>query len=628
MPPESVTTVGDNIKVVSKTFTPPGDMAFKEFPSPNPWQYVDIETDPDTLTADVEEEGPDAIQISAAEVEADTAGDWPLKGEGNLQPPPGGEGPLPSWSAMISKVELYWETYDLPGDNEAIDDHPAVPANGGRRIFPGKKEYDDSVEDAAKRRLAFAVLEFAEGGAPTAGTEIYFRLWDVDDPSADGPPIDTEPEVDPGTSGPDNRDASACFAAEHVQIGKVKRFDGTTACEAYKAKMTIRAGMQPGDNWRFAVAWGDGAQARLQAMTQPQADTCQPPDGVAESEMLTTWRKVHVEFDTMEAPDSEPFGTVTGNSSKITNDSLQAQGEPNWVATKLEGGVLDPDQDNPNNSVDFVGDNTWEVLSNTEDTVTVLTNYTDDDFDNDEQNGRDDAGEVFTMSTYAADPSNDPFGINTDDPEWRTDLNPPNAAAALAEMNLYFDDAYILCVEQTTGNAHSEFGWVRMTNDNLAVADVPGDTSYWTVCVGWAYESAAAKLRRAACNPCADHTFYWGDDDPESEGFPPGHVTGVHGNSGAIPSEQCTIFLEMVRDHELRTRAHVVCHEVGHCFGLDHADYEGEFDPDKDGIMEWKQPESITCEKQWFDMKNFRTPAMPDRFSYQNIADLREAADD
>ncbi|HUS45855.1 MAG TPA: hypothetical protein VM219_07480, partial [Phycisphaerae bacterium] len=270
-------------------------------------------TDPDTLTADVEEEGPDAIQISAAEVEADTAGDWPLKGEGNLQPPPGGQGPLPSWSAMISKVELYWETYDLPGDNEAIDDHPAEPSNGGRRIFPGKKEYDDSVEDAAKRRLAFAVLEFAEGGAPASGTEIYFRLWDVDDPSASAGPIDEAGSPNPGTNGPDNRDASACFAAEHVQIGKVKRFDSTTACEGYKAKMTIRAGMQPGDNWRFAVAWGDGAQARLEAMTQAQADARQPPDGVAESEMLTTWRKLHLELDSMAAgQDISPSGTIIG----------------------------------------------------------------------------------------------------------------------------------------------------------------------------------------------------------------------------------------------------------------------------------------------------------------------------
>ncbi|MCX5647537.1 MAG: hypothetical protein NTX40_00325 [Planctomycetota bacterium] len=34
-------------------------------------------------------------------------------------------------------------------------------------------------------------------------------------------------------------------------------------------------------------------------MTQAQADACQPPDGVAESEMLTTWRKLHLELDSM-----------------------------------------------------------------------------------------------------------------------------------------------------------------------------------------------------------------------------------------------------------------------------------------------------------------------------------------
>jgi len=306
--PESVTTVGDNITVVSKTLTPPGDMAFKEFPSPNPWIYVDIETDPEAPPGSADTDTANAIKIRVEDV-PETAGAWPLKGEGNLKPP-GGSGGGPKewhWSAKIAKVKLYWETYDQPGDNEPIDDHPAEPANGGKRIFPGKKEYNDSAEDAAKRRLAFAVVEFTEGGAPTPGTEIYFRLWDVDDPSANGPPIDTKPEADPGMNGPDNRDDDWCFAGEnanhisHVQIGKVKRFDGTTACEGYKAKMTIRVGMQPGDNWRFAVAWGDGAKARLEAMTQAQADRVQPPEGVVESEMLTTWRKLHIELDSMHA---------------------------------------------------------------------------------------------------------------------------------------------------------------------------------------------------------------------------------------------------------------------------------------------------------------------------------------
>ncbi|MGB2966586.1 MAG: hypothetical protein WBD18_01700 [Phycisphaerae bacterium] len=103
--PESVTTVGDNIKVVSKTLTPPDDMDFKEFPSPNPWHFVDIETDPEAPPGSADTDTASAIKVSVEEV-PETAGAWPLKGEGNLQPPAGGPGTSPHWSAKVAKAKL------------------------------------------------------------------------------------------------------------------------------------------------------------------------------------------------------------------------------------------------------------------------------------------------------------------------------------------------------------------------------------------------------------------------------------------------------------------------------------------------------------------------------------------
>jgi hypothetical protein len=314
--PESVTPVGQGVKVASKTFTPPGTMKFKTFP--NKTTYVDIQTDPGGLPADRDRESPSEIRVSVTAM-PETAGQYPLAAEGNLAPS-GGKGTPPElhWAAKVSDVKAYWETYDQPtaDPNTPIDDHPAVPANGGKRIFPGEKKYNDTSEDANNRRRAFAVLEFPEGVTPPPDTVVYFRMWDVDDPSADKAPIDTAGLPNPGTNGPDNRDNDWCFAGEenhiaHVEVGEVKRFDTTTTCETTKAKMTARVGMQPGDNWRFAVAWGEGAQARLQAMTQVQADSCQPPGGVFISGMLTTWRKVHVEIDSMPTepntwPDKDP----------------------------------------------------------------------------------------------------------------------------------------------------------------------------------------------------------------------------------------------------------------------------------------------------------------------------------
>jgi len=134
---------------------------------------------------------------------------------------------------------IYWETYDEPADdpNEPLsfDPHPSALTNGTgnpgpMRIFPGKKTHDDTHAD--KRRLALAVVEWSE--EPPADTKMWFRLWDVDDPSASGPPIDTKPTSNPGSSGPDNSDENEwAMAGEHrpermvlVPLGTVKRFSG------------------------------------------------------------------------------------------------------------------------------------------------------------------------------------------------------------------------------------------------------------------------------------------------------------------------------------------------------------------------------------------------------------------
>jgi len=325
--PQSVTTVGTTITIISKTFRPPGpawppEWCFKEFGTRIPWKHVDIETEPSSLPATANPDWPSQIKITLPNV-PETAAMYPLKSEGNLMKikvsPSGGEKEKEEWhwSAKIAKVKLYWETYDQPGDNEPIDAHPAEPANGGWRIFPGKKVYNDTAENAAKRRYVFAVVEFAEGA--DLPDKMYYRVWDVDDPSSDTAPIDKN-----GAEGGDNlgKDEGEQRNGWHVAdededgkhisdvtMGHIMRFVDDTGtqgeesdtCAAHIVKCAVRVGMQPGDNWRFAVAWGEGAKARLEAMTQAQADTCQPPVGVVESEMLTTWRKLHLELDSMAA---------------------------------------------------------------------------------------------------------------------------------------------------------------------------------------------------------------------------------------------------------------------------------------------------------------------------------------
>ncbi|MGB3088006.1 MAG: hypothetical protein WBC53_09835, partial [Phycisphaerae bacterium] len=81
---------------------------FKEFPGTG--THVDIETDPASLPASANPDEPTEIKISVAEV-PETAGSWPLKGEGNLRPTGsgggGGEPPTWHWSAKMAKAKAY-----------------------------------------------------------------------------------------------------------------------------------------------------------------------------------------------------------------------------------------------------------------------------------------------------------------------------------------------------------------------------------------------------------------------------------------------------------------------------------------------------------------------------------------
>lgn len=256
--------------------------------------------------------------------------------EGGYEPKPKIEDP--GWT-------LYWQTYDVPVDdpNIPIDSHPAVPANTGCRIFPGKKTYND--EHADKRRLVLAVIEWTE--EPPEDTKMWFRLWDVDDPSANKGPIDTAGSPDPGTNGPDNFDDSWAMAEMDgtkmvlVELGKIKRFqgiagDGPPTCDAKKCMVAVRVGMQPGDNWRFCGAREENENA-LRGMTQDQADKVQPPGGVNESDMLTVWRKLHLELDSMASGQDNP---VSGK-----NIDAVAWNTPHTGETRCELNGFEPNDD-------------------------------------------------------------------------------------------------------------------------------------------------------------------------------------------------------------------------------------------------------------------------------------------
>ncbi len=394
--------------------------------------------------------------------------------------------------------------------------------------------------------------------------------------------------------------------------------------------------MYPGNNWKVLATtdsdWDENVEVdpalengrdecnsfrhKLRPQDKPPADWSSP--------LLSLWRKLHIEFDAMRAPDGqEPFGIVSGTSSRITPFAVMAQSSLGCATASLIGGVLDPESASQGISVDYVNHNTWEVLGNGDVEVLAKTVYDTDKFDTGPPPA-DDPSEVYLLTPE--DPSNKPFGVNTDDPKWRTDLPVPQPSDVLPGMNYYFHPAYIDCVELTEGNSNAEFGWQRMTSNQLAHVDVTGGPEYWTACVGWGYESGYRKFDR--CGACTDHSFYAGDGDPEHEGVSPGYSGSLLGRASRSEG-RCMVWVENARDCGNRSVARIAVHEVGHLLGLHHADYDGSWttwepDPDEDGIMGWEKPDAMSCHKQWYDL----TQPSPNRFSYANLKYLRESATD
>ncbi len=95
--------------------------------------------------------------------------------------------------------------------------------------------------------------------------------------------------IDGDTIGPDNRGSDP-----GVVTGT-----GTTDVNG-EARFTVTVSMQPGNNYR---AGASVVQIAINATTQAQADTNSPPQNVLFTNMLTVWRKLWVERDTMVAPD-------------------------------------------------------------------------------------------------------------------------------------------------------------------------------------------------------------------------------------------------------------------------------------------------------------------------------------
>ena len=156
-----------------------------------------------------------------------------------------------------------------------LDANP-TPA-GGLRIYPGKQ----APRDAVDRR---SVWVDAEVHPPRAGVTVFFRAFDVDDPSSDSAPVDGN-----GSAGNDNRGLP--------RSGRLRAGSAVTDARGI-ATVEFAVTRQPGDNFRVAASIHPG----------PLEGVAEIGDRIEATEPLTVWRRLHLEVDSM--------GKVVGNESE------------------------------------------------------------------------------------------------------------------------------------------------------------------------------------------------------------------------------------------------------------------------------------------------------------------------
>jgi hypothetical protein len=217
-------------------------------------------------------------------------------------------------------VSLTWERAQVHPENTALD---TCPSNGGKRVFPGKLDPNDGHPEYRQDVDLVATVVPAD-----EGQLVYFKVWDVDDPfDQNNPDMLNVGLIDNDASGPDNRGLDP---APYT-------YSAPTDAEG-KARVSVTVSMQPGNNYR------GGASTNLQAVlstSQSEADTNARPIDVRFSEMLTVWRKLHVEVDSMARPTfAENTISTEWNEPRFPSGKLTLDISDQYDTENFENGFI------------------------------------------------------------------------------------------------------------------------------------------------------------------------------------------------------------------------------------------------------------------------------------------------
>lgn len=195
-----------------------------------------------------------------------------------------------------------------------IDDN--TNPGGGSRIFPDKSSPQESAADTALR----AKVSVRANTSYPPNTTIHFKSFDLDDPSTDSI-IDVN-----GLIGNDNRGnrgtpQSAGILSPSAGSGTINTISAVTDANGI-ARVDLTVTKHPGDNFMVAAS---ADQTYLNGIVvneiglRDAAGTALPTLKAKNTGMLTVWRKLHIEADSMTI--------VTNNhiSGKVINTYIDGE---------------------------------------------------------------------------------------------------------------------------------------------------------------------------------------------------------------------------------------------------------------------------------------------------------------
>ncbi|MEM1158448.1 MAG: hypothetical protein AAGH72_09350 [Verrucomicrobiota bacterium] len=226
--------------------------------------------------------------------------------------------------------------WEAVSGSDNLDDNPD-PFNNeeilGKRIFPGAENPGGAARDKVKLKIT--------GGLPNA--VMHLKAFDVDDPVPAA--FDNERKLDENdlanvaptgvTPGQDNR-GSVNGSSAGVFVTTNQPTAQVTLDANGEGEIEFKVTMQPGDNFRVVgqilsdSELGSVQETDASATKYVSADD-EPVEGFgsgAASPLLTVWRKLHIENDSMSMPVTKPspdrqtgtgsnWGTVTSGGGNI-----------------------------------------------------------------------------------------------------------------------------------------------------------------------------------------------------------------------------------------------------------------------------------------------------------------------